>query len=137
VTSIDENGELDALRASVIEERLDGRANRASGVEHVVDEDDGLAFERKVECRRAHDRLRMPGSGPTPNLDVVAVEGDVDRAEIWRRACALFDQPSQTVRERHTTRLDADERDASEIGIRLDDLVRDPRQRPAERISIE
>ena len=74
---------------------------------------------------------------PTPDLDVVAVEGDVDRAEIGRCAGALFDQSSQTVRERHAAGLDADERDAGEIGICLDDLVRDPRQRPAERISIE
>ena len=79
----------------------------------------------------------MPGSGPTPNLDVIAVEGDVDRAEIGRCAGALFDQPSQTVRERYTARLDAHERNAAEIGICLDDLVRDPRERPAERISIE
>jgi hypothetical protein len=79
----------------------------------------------------------MPGSGATPNLDVIAVERDVDRAEVGRCAGALFDQPSQTVRERHTARLDADERDAGEIGICLDDLVRDPRQRSPERIGIE
>src|SRR6478736_5364374 len=79
----------------------------------------------------------MSGCGPTPDLNVIAVEGDVDRAEIGRCAGALFDQPSQTVRERHTARLDADERDPGEIRICLDDLVRDPRQRPAERISIE
>jgi hypothetical protein len=41
------------------------------------------------------------------------------------------------VRKRHAARLNADERYACEIGIRLDDLVRDPRQRPAERVSIE
>jgi hypothetical protein len=79
----------------------------------------------------------MSGCGPTPDLDVVAIERDVDRSEIGCRAGSLLDQPSQTVRERHATRLNADERDASEVGIRLDDLVRDPRQRPAERIGIE
>jgi pyrimidine operon attenuation protein/uracil phosphoribosyltransferase len=57
VDEVDQDGELDAFGPPVVEERLDGRANRAPFVEHVVDEHDGLAFERKVECRRAHDRL--------------------------------------------------------------------------------
>ena len=79
----------------------------------------------------------MPRRAATPDLDVVAVEGDVDRAEIGRRAGALLDQPAQTVRERDAARLDPDERDAGEVRIRLDDLVRDPRQRPPERVGIE
>ena len=79
----------------------------------------------------------MSWRGPTPDLDVVAIERDVDCAEIGRGAGSLLDQPSQPVRKRHAARLDADERDAGEVWIRLDDLVRDPRQCPAERIGIE
>ena len=79
----------------------------------------------------------MSRRGATPDLDVVTVERDVDRAEVGRRAGSLLDQPSQAVCKRDAARLDADERDAGEIGICLDDLVRDPRQRPAQRISIE
>jgi len=41
------------------------------------------------------------------------------------------------VRERDAASLDADERHFRQIGIRLDDLVRDPRQRPAQGVCIE
>src|SRR6185312_5393789 len=41
-------------------------------------------------------------------------------------AGALLDQPPEPVRERHTARVDADERDSVEVVVALDDLVRDP-----------
>src|ERR671924_233773 len=66
-----------------------------------VDEHDRLPLEREVERGRANDRLRMPGRVAAAHLDVVPIEGDVDRAELGRIAGALFDQPAQTVRKRH------------------------------------
>jgi hypothetical protein len=71
------------------------------------------------------------------DLDVVAVEGDVDRAERGSLAGAFLDQPAQALRERDTARLDPDEGDAREIGVGLDDLVRDARKRPAERFVVQ
>src|SRR6266568_3932760 len=59
VAAIDEHGKLDAVGTAVVEECLDRGANRAARVEDVVDEDDGLPLERKVESGRADDRLRM------------------------------------------------------------------------------
>ena len=41
------------------------------------------------------------------------------------------------MRERDAASLDADERDSRQIRIGLDDLVRDPRQRPAQGVRIE
>jgi hypothetical protein len=41
------------------------------------------------------------------------------------------------VRDRHAARVDADERDAVELGVALDDLVRDPRQRAVDRVGVE
>ncbi len=58
VAAVDEHGELDALGPAVVEERLDRGADRAAGVEDVVDEHDGPAVEREVERRRADERLR-------------------------------------------------------------------------------
>ena len=52
-----------------------------------------------------------------PHAHVVAVEGDVDRAELGRLAGALLDQPREPLRERDAARLDADERDLAEVGI--------------------
>jgi hypothetical protein len=41
------------------------------------------------------------------------------------------------VRERHAARLDAHERDVLEIGIPLDDLVRDARERPGDCLAVQ
>ena len=54
-----------------------------------------------------------------------------------RLAGALLDQAREPLRERHAARLDADERDLVEARVRLDDLVRDPRERPRERVGVE
>jgi hypothetical protein len=70
-------------------------------------------------------------------VDVVAVECDVELAERDVRARKLGDAAAQALRERHPARVDADERHAFEIGIALDDLVRDPRQRLADRVGVE
>ena len=81
VAAVGEHGELHARGPAVVEERLDGRADRPSGVEDVVDEDARHPLEREVERRRADDRLRMPRRLAGAHLDVVAVEGDVELAE--------------------------------------------------------
>src|SRR5919204_2075162 len=47
------DGQLDAGGTPVVVERLDRGPDRASGVEDVVDEHDGLALEREVERGRA------------------------------------------------------------------------------------
>src|SRR5919109_1271344 len=136
VPAVDEHGELNSLRAAIVEQRLDRGADRATGVEHVVDQDDRLALEREVERSRAYDRLRMARRISPAHLDVVAVEGDVDGAEDRPRACALLDESPEALRERNAARLDADEGDTGEVGIPLDDLVRDARERAAERFRV-
>ena len=79
----------------------------------------------------------MKGRAATANVDIVAVESDVDRADRRRFAGAFGDEAPQPVRERDAPGLDADERDPSEVGIPLDDLVRDPRERPPEGLVVE
>jgi hypothetical protein len=70
-------------------------------------------------------------------VDVVAVEGDVELPERDLRRAQLLDARAQPLRERDAAGVDADERDAPEVGVPLDDLVRDPRQRLADRVGIE
>src|SRR6186713_1566717 len=81
VATVGEASELHSSGTSVVEERLDRGADRAPRVEDVVDEDAGHSLERKVELRVAHDGLRVDRRLSPAHLDVVAVEGDVDRAE--------------------------------------------------------
>jgi len=47
------------------------------------------------------------------------------------------DQAPEPLGERHPARLDPDERDVLQLGVRLDDLVRDPAERPRDRLAVE
>src|SRR5262245_1139698 len=125
MASVGECGELDACGTAVVEERLDRRADRAPGIEDVVDADAGLALEGEVEAGRADERLRVQRRLAASYPDVVAIEGDVDRAEGDLRPGELLDQTAETVRERHAAGVDADQRDVVEPGVALDDLVGD------------
>jgi hypothetical protein len=70
-------------------------------------------------------------------VHVVAVEGDVELPERDLGSGELENAPAQPLGERRAARVDADERDTREVGVPLDDLVRDPRQRLADRIGVE
>ena len=56
---------------------------------------------------------------------------------VGRLAGALLDQAREPLRERDAAGLDADERDLAEVRVPLDDLVRDARERPRERVCVE
>ena len=92
VAAVGEDRELDARRAAVLEQRVDRGADRAARVEDVVDEDHGPALELEVELRVVHDRLRAARRAALADVDVVAVEGDVELAELELDAGALGDR---------------------------------------------
>jgi hypothetical protein len=137
VAAVGEHGQLHALGTAVAEERVDRGPDRAAGVEHVVDEHARHALEWEVERRRPDERLRVPGRLASAHVHVVAVEGDVELAEGDLRAAQLLDALPQPLRKRDAARVDADERDAREVGVPLDDLVCDARQRARDRFGIE
>src|SRR5581483_5474665 len=116
---------------------VDRGADRAPGVEDVVDQDDGPPLELEVEPRVAHDRLAAPGRAPLAHVDVVAVEGDVELAELELHPRPLLDEPAQPLGERDAAGVDADERDRLEVVVTLDDLVRDPRECAADGLPVE
>jgi hypothetical protein len=69
---VDEHRQPDGARASVVGQGIERGAHRASGVEDIVDEDDGLAVHRGPDLAALDDRrVRQPG-------EIVAVEGDVE-----------------------------------------------------------
>jgi hypothetical protein len=70
-------------------------------------------------------------------VDVVAVEGDVELAEGDLGAAQRLDPAAQALRERYAARVDPDKRDPGEVGVALDDLVRDARDRLRDRLGIE
>jgi hypothetical protein len=79
----------------------------------------------------------MPGRLAAAHVHVVAVKGDVELSERDLGFGELCDAPAQPLGERRPARVDADERDTREVGVSLDDLVRDPRQRPADRVGVK
>ena len=66
--------ELDAARASVIEQGVQGGTSGAAGVEHVVHQDDVLVLDVEL-----HGALAYLGA-MTDGREIVAVEGDVEGA---------------------------------------------------------
>ena len=118
MAAIDEHGELHALGPPVVEERVDRSPDRAAREEHVVDEHARRPLEREAELRAANDGLRVERRRASADEDVVAMEGDVDRAERGLDAAPLGDELLQPPRERHAARVDADERERSRSSFR-------------------
>jgi hypothetical protein len=71
------------------------------------------------------------------HVDVVAVERDVQRAEGDLAAGELLDQAADPLRDGNASRVDPDEGGALEVGIPLDDLVRDAGDRAPKRFSVQ
>src|SRR5262249_60605911 len=122
---------------AVLEERVDRGPDRPAGVEDVVDEDHGAALQLEVEPRVAYERLRAARRRRAADVDVVAVEGDVELAEVELEAGALLDQPAEALGERDAAGVDPDERDRVELVVPLDDLVGDARERPLDGLGVE
>jgi hypothetical protein len=97
----------------------------------------GAALEGEIKLRLAHEWLWVQRRFAPAHVQVVTVEGDVDRPEIDLDAAELLDQAAEAVRERDAACVDADERDVLELGIRLDDLVGDAVKRATERVCVE
>ena len=137
MAAVGEDGELDPRGTAVVEERVDRRADRAAGVEDVVDEDARHALEREVEARRADKGLGVLRRFAGADVHVVAMEGDVELPERGLVLRKLGYPPPQPLGQRDAARVDADEGEALEVGVPLDDLVRDPRQRALDRLGVE
>jgi hypothetical protein len=71
------------------------------------------------------------------DVDVVAVEGDVELAERDLGAVQIGNAAAQPLGERHAAGVDPHQGDALEVRVGLDDLVRDPRERALDRLGIE
>ena len=102
---------------AVVGEGVEGGPDRAAGEQHVVDQHDGRAVR---STRDVGDRLGQH----RPQADVVAVEGDVERADR-RRRCPRSRLRASASRcgERHAAGLQADQHDVVEAVVALDDLV--------------
>ena len=130
VAAVGQHGELHARGAPVVEQRLDRRAHRAAGVEHVVDEHDRVVLEPEAQVRRVDRGVDRPGG------HVVAVERDVDVAERDLLVQQVADEPVQAGGEVRAAAVDAHEGDGAAV-VLLDHLVRDAHERTADVVLVE
>src|SRR5215216_2637729 len=76
--AVDQYSELYATRAAEIDQLIERGANRATGVKHVVDQNDVAVFDVAGKICAIDDWLRSNGR------EIVAIESDVEYAD--RRA---------------------------------------------------
>ena len=93
---VDQDGELDRARPAQVAQRVERRADRAPGEEDVVDEDDEPPVDAGVGKQRG---LQRPD---TAQPQVVAVEGDVDGADVDRGPAERLDAGGEPAGERGT-----------------------------------
>ena len=126
VAAVDEDREADRLGPPEVDQRVHRRPDRAARVQDVVDEDDRAAVEVERDLGALDDRLLGD------ERQVVAVEGDVERADGELGALVLEDRRRDAMGERDAAALDADQDEALGAGLLLHDLVRDAGHRAAD-----
>jgi hypothetical protein len=70
-------------------------------------------------------------------MDVVAVKGDIELPERQVLAAALGHEVAQALGDGHAAGVNADERHRAQVLVSLDQLVRDPRERPTDCLVVE
>jgi hypothetical protein len=126
MSAVDKDRQADGPRATVVDERIHRRADRAAGEEHIVDEDHHASVDRERDLRLAHHRRVADAR------QVVAVQRDVDRTERDVYALIRADRRLDARGERVAARANTDDGQMGEVTVTLDDLVRDPRDGSAD-----
>ena len=124
VPAVDEDDQLNLARPAEIDQRVERRANRPAGVEHVVHQEDALVVDRERNLRLADERLRTDGRAH----QIVAVQRDVEGAGRHLVARNVLDEFRDAPRQRHAARANADEGDFFETAVAFEDFVRDSRE---------
>ena len=60
-TAVDQDAELNAAGAAVVEERVEGGADRAACIEHVIAQDHIAAFDLASDCAGSDHRAHVGG----------------------------------------------------------------------------
>ena len=96
--ALDETGEHHGSRPAVVEDFIERGADGASGVQHVIHQDQMPILDVHRQVRGADLRVHAD------TREVVAVERDVERAERFLE----FQQPMQALGDPYATGVDAD-----------------------------
>ena len=117
VASVDEDEELDGFGASVVEEGVEGGADRSAGEENIVHEDDVATGDVEADVTFFDHRAYVAGG------EVVAVEADVEDAGVDGMALNGADDFGDALGDGNAAALDADQAQIGSAVIALNDLV--------------
>ncbi len=130
-TAVDESAQLDASGPTVIHQRVDRRAHRATGEHHVIDEDDEHAVERAGYFARPDARIGKR------RRRVIAIQRDVHAAHGHFALFEIVDPARDLAGQRHATTAYANEYEALGSVMPLDDLARHAAQAARDALGIE
>ena len=122
VSAVNEDGKLDSGRSAVAEQRFDGGADRTSGIDDIVNEDNGLSLN--VDLQRFvfdHRGVRLRKIGAFGQI--VAVHRDIERIDPDIRAVQVKQIVVQNLRHRNAAAVDADQTKIGTSLILFDNFV--------------
>ncbi|CDN45049.1 hypothetical protein BN871_GH_00050 [Paenibacillus sp. P22] len=129
VSAVHEHGKLDRLRPALIHQGVHRRADRASGVQDVIEQDDTLVVDQKrvagSVCRREADRLSL-------DAPVIPVSRNVELAASNRRAFDFADLFGDPARQVDAAGADADQHAVLDALVLFDDFVGNPGESTAD-----
>ena len=112
MAAVDQDGELDRAGPAEVAQGVERRPDRAAGVEDVVDEHDQAAVDAGVGQHRGLQRA------DTAQAQIVAIERDVDGADVDAAAGERLDAGGEPSRERCAAGRDPDEDEVGETAVR-------------------
>jgi putative copper resistance protein D len=130
-TSIYEHRQGDALGPTKVRQLVQRRADRSTGIQHVVDDDDPFAFDVDWNLCRSDDRTR------TYCLQVIAIQRDIERAARDLRLLAIEDVGYNSRRELNPAALNSDDHEVVGPLVQLENLVSHASQRSVDRTGVE
>src|SRR5271155_2649073 len=120
VAAIDQRQKLHAARPAMIEERVERSAHCATGVEHIIDENDIASVDVETESAWIDDRTHVF------RREVIAIEADVENANVHGVLLNLPDQRAQSLGKRNAAPLHSNQPEIVTAIVLLDDLVGEP-----------
>jgi hypothetical protein len=130
VAAVNQHGQLDAAGAAEIIERIQGGADGAPAVEHIVHQHD--SFSRDIE--RDIGGLDIWGNAP---IQIVAMHADVEGAGVDVLTPDTCQERAQTARKVGTSALDTYQGKVLACAVAFSDFVGNSRQRPLDRSGVE
>jgi hypothetical protein len=122
MAAIDQNCQLNASWAAMIEKGIERGTNGPPRVKYVIAED------HIASLYIATDGPRCDHGTSACCRQIIPVKLDVENSSIHRTFLDAPDEFSQSLRERHSAALDTDERQVFASIALFDDLMREPHQ---------